>query len=35
VAVWLKEGKANEDEAFEMGEAEIDPDPVSDKDVPD
>jgi hypothetical protein len=34
VAVGVKEGKANEDEALELGEAEIDPDPVSERAVP-
>jgi hypothetical protein len=34
VAVGVKAPKTNEDEVLEMGEAEIDPDPVSDKEVP-
>jgi hypothetical protein len=31
----VKGEKANEDEPLEMGEAEIDPDPVSERLVPD
>jgi hypothetical protein len=35
VAVGVNGGKTNDDETLEMGEAEIEPDPVSDKEVPD
>jgi hypothetical protein len=33
--VGVKELKANDDEALELGEAEMDPDPVSERPAPD
>jgi hypothetical protein len=34
-AVGVKDEKANDDEALELGEAEMDPEPVSERPVPD